>query len=100
MLRAYRAIIGAAKMHMLRMSVVGVTIAAMMKITRMEYLKFFHMNPALMMPISARKNTKIGISKISPMPRMMLRNNDVYSFTVIIGLNCLPKLIRKSSAAG
>src|SRR5712671_698828 len=36
MLSAYRAIIGAAKMHMLRMSVVGVMMAAIIKMTRME----------------------------------------------------------------
>jgi len=36
MLNRYSATIGAAKMHMFRMSVVGVRTAAMMKITRME----------------------------------------------------------------
>jgi len=36
MLKTYSATIGAAKMHMFRMSVVGVRIAAMMKITRIE----------------------------------------------------------------
>ena len=36
MLTTYSATIGAAKMHMFRMSVVGVTMAAMMKMTRME----------------------------------------------------------------
>src|SRR5216684_8875033 len=35
-LSAYSAIIGAAKMHMLRMSVVGVMMAAIIKMTRME----------------------------------------------------------------
>jgi hypothetical protein len=85
MLIPYRAIIGAAKMHMFRMSVVGVTMAAMMKITRIEYRKFFHMKTALRIPIYDRKKTRMGISKIRPIPRMMLRNSDVYSPIVIIG---------------
>ena len=39
------------------------------------------------MPISERKNTRIGISKTIPSPAMMVRNKSVYSLTVIIGLN-------------
>ena len=39
------------------------------------------------MPISARKNIRIGISKIRPMPSTMLRKSCVYSPIVIIGWN-------------
>ena len=49
------------------------------------------------MPINARKKIRIGISKINPMPRIMLRNSDVYSEIVIMGVNWLPKPIPASA---
>jgi len=100
MLTMYSTIMGAAKMHMLRMSVVGVTMAAMIKMTRMEYRRFFHSHFALTIPISERKKIKIGISNTIPNLRMMVKNRLVYSLTVIMGLNCSPYPIRKASAAG
>ena len=44
-----------------------------------------HIQPAVTMPISARKKTRIGNSKISPIPMMMVRKRSVYSPIVIIG---------------
>ncbi len=79
-------------MHMLKMSGVGVTMAATTKMSKIAYRKFFHMNLALTIPINERKKIRIGISKIRPMPRMMLRKSDVYSEMVIMGWNCLPKM--------
>src|SRR5580658_8930640 len=38
-----------------------------------------HIQPALTMPMSARKKTRIGISKIMPMPTMSVRNSELYS---------------------
>ena len=49
-----------------------------------------HIQPALTMPMSARKNIRIGISKITPRPTMMVRNRELYSLSVIIGWNSLP----------
>src|SRR5690242_27844 len=89
-LTRYNPTMGAAKMHMFMMSVVGVTIAAIMKITRMEYLRLRHIHPGLITPIKDRKNTRIGISKMTPSPMMIVRNRSVYSPIVIIGLNCCP----------
>ena len=100
MLTTYNKIIGAAKMHMFKTSVVGVTMAAIMKMIKIEYRKFFHKNDGLIIPIKPRKNARIGNSKIAPSPIMMVRNRSVYSPIVIIGLNCRLYPIRKSSAAG
>ena len=100
MLATYSATIGAAKMHIFMMSVVGVRIAAMMKITRIEYRKFRHIHPAVTRPIKDKKKTSIGNSKITPIPMMIVRNKSVYSPMVIMGWNCLPYPIRNSSACG
>jgi len=72
---AYSATIGAAKRNIFKMSVVGVTIAATTKIASTEYRRFRHIQRAVITRIKARKNTGIGISKISPRPMNIVKNN-------------------------
>src|SRR6201996_4749559 len=62
-LMAYKAIIGAAKRHMFRMSEVGVTIAATTKIASTAYRRLRHIQRAVITRIRARKKTRTGISK-------------------------------------
>jgi len=67
------------------MLAVGVTIAAIIKITSMAYRRLRHLQLAVISRIKARKNTRIGISNISPRPMVIVTNNLVYSPTVILG---------------
>lgn len=70
---------------MLVTSGLGAKAPAMTKIPRIAYRTFRHIQPALTTPINARKNTRMGISKMMPNPMMIVRNKSVYSPIVIIG---------------
>ena len=52
----------------------------------------------MIMPINARKKIRIGISKIKPMPRMMLRNSEVYSPDSDHGLELTAEMNQKIRA--
>jgi hypothetical protein len=71
------------------MSVVGVTIAATTKITRMEYRTFRHIQRAVTTRIRARKKMRSGISKMRPRPTMTVKNSFVYSPICDHGLKAL-----------
>jgi hypothetical protein len=73
-LRAKRAAIGAANRHMFRMSAVGVMMAEIIKMTRIAYRRFRNLQRAVITRITAKKNTRIGISKISSSPTMIVPN--------------------------
>lgn len=69
----------------------GETIAAREENNEDRVTKIFPHETGGDHPHERQEKIRIGISKIRPMPRTMLRNSDVYSPMVIIGWNCRPK---------
>jgi hypothetical protein len=70
---------------MFKMSAVGVTIAAIIKDGDYGVPQIPHIQRAVITLIKARKNTRIGISKINLRPMVIVTNSFVYSPIVVIG---------------
>src|SRR3984893_13815809 len=84
------------------MSGVGVRIAAMMKLTRMAYFRFFDRNWGVTTPIRLRIVITTGSSKTMPKASANLITKSVYDDTVSMGFQpfSCPKVTRKVEAYG
>src|SRR5580765_5466772 len=84
------------------MSGVGVRMAAMMKLTRMAYFRFFERNCGVTTPMRLRMVITTGSSKTTPKARANLITKSVYDDTVSMGFQpfSCPKVTRKFEAYG
>ena len=89
---------GRARMVWLMGSGVGVMNAAMMKMIRKAYLKFFSIQRELMTPILERKKIRIGVSNTAPIPRSSFTIRLKYSSMVMTAWKSWPTFRKNRQA--
>ena len=89
---------GSAKMHCVMTSGVGVTTAATIKMIKTAYFRLRSRNAGLTTPRRDSKKIATGISKTSPMPRIILLSNPKRLLTVSAGWKS-PAMESKKRAA-